>query len=58
MNGGQEVELEVDAWLYVALSRSTDPDNLWLADDGAGSDLDGNGLTCAVPAGPPGRLIE
>jgi len=30
--------------LYVALSRTTDPKKLWLADDGAGEDPDGRGL--------------
>ena len=30
--------------LYVALSRTTDPKELWLADDGVGEDLDGRGL--------------
>jgi ATP-dependent DNA helicase PIF1 len=30
--------------LYVALSRTTDPKKLWLADDGIGEDLDGRGL--------------
>jgi len=30
--------------LYVALSRTTDPKKLWLADDGADEDPDGRGL--------------
>jgi hypothetical protein len=30
--------------LYVALSRTTDPSKLWLADDGAGEDSEGKGL--------------
>ena len=30
--------------LYVALSRTTDPKELWLADDSVGEDLDGRGL--------------
>jgi len=30
--------------LYVALSRTTDPKELWLADDGVGEDSDGRGL--------------
>jgi ATP-dependent DNA helicase PIF1 len=30
--------------LYVGLSRTTDPINLWLADDGAGKDANGRGL--------------
>ena len=30
--------------LYVALSKTTDPKKLWLADDGAAEDADGRGL--------------
>ena len=30
--------------LYVSLSRTTDPNKLWLADDGAGEDAYGRGL--------------
>ena len=30
--------------LYVSLSRTTDQDKLWLADDGAGEDAEGRGL--------------
>ena len=30
--------------LYVALSRTTNPKELWLADDGVGEDPDGKGL--------------
>ena len=30
--------------LYVALSRTTDPKELWLTDDGVSEDSDGRGL--------------